>query len=60
MFIDFDIGRDQSQKGFSANIHYGIEFKDAYNLHKSNIWNAFKVVYMKFLVWNILIHKITK
>ena len=37
MFIDFVIGRNQGQKGFSANIHYGIEFKNAYNLHKSNI-----------------------
>ena len=37
MFVSFVIGIDFSSLGFSANIHYGIEFKNACNLHKSNI-----------------------
>ena len=27
MFIRFDIGLNHPRRGFSANIHYGIEFK---------------------------------
>ena len=37
MFVSFVIGIEISNLGFSANIHYGIEFKNACNSHKSNI-----------------------